>query len=95
MSSASKSTLVRVANRAFMTARSPSGPRVSQPLDEASDTRAPVSLSWRSATSRVFPQTPALPVQPFPPAVCSHWKQNIGISDSMIITSTFDVLLLS
>ena len=34
--------------------------------------RAPVSRSWRLATSADFPHTPALPVQPVHPAVCSH-----------------------
>ena len=88
MSSASKSTLVNVANSAFMTAKSASPPSPSRAGDDASPTRAPVSSSWSAATSLVLPQTPLLPLQPTPPAVCSHWKQNIGISDSMSSTST-------
>ena len=88
MSSASKSTLVSVAKRAFMTVRSAFSSSPSQAFDDASPIRAPVSSSWSPATSLVLPQTPFLPLQPAPPAVCSHWKQNIGISDSMSSTST-------
>ena len=35
-----------------------------------------VMASCRLAASGVLPQTPIL-VQPLPPAVCSHWKQNM------------------
>ena len=71
-SSASKSTFVSVENSALMTALSASCPRVLRSAEVASATSAPVRRSCSWDTSDVFPQTPALPVQAFPPAVCSH-----------------------
>ena len=76
-SAQSKSTLLRVENMALMTMLSVSGVDCLPSRDCARATRAPVSSSCRRAASVVFPQTPADPVQPLPPAVCSHWKQNI------------------
>ena len=87
MSSASKLTLVSVENRAFMTASSLPVSGDPQSVPRARATSAPVSSSWSLATSSVLPQTPLAPSHPFPPAVCSHWKQNIGMSDSISITS--------
>jgi len=38
----------------------------------ASPINAPVSSSCSAAVALLFPQTPAFPVQPLHPAVCSH-----------------------
>ena len=47
-----------------------------QPTARARPINAPVSRSCPFATAGFFPHTP-LTVQPEPPLVCSHWKQNI------------------
>ena len=89
ISASSKSTFVSVANSDSIAKSSTASVRTPGfcRTISANATSAPVSSSCRSAVSASLPQTPARPVQPLHPAVCSHWKQNIS---PITLPLTFD-----
>ena len=72
MESSSKATLVTVVKSPSITTRSVVSFLSLFAQARARPMRAPVSSSWSAAVSAVFPHTPAFPVHPLHPAVCSH-----------------------